>query len=71
MFETSLDFFIALTGAAKNGMAYLDPGSGSYILQILIAAILGGAIMLRTQWARIKSYFRKKANPDQEDEESE
>jgi hypothetical protein len=40
--------------------AYLDPGSGSYLLQLLIAAILGGALAVRMYWGRIKTIFGRK-----------
>ncbi|HSG44985.1 MAG TPA: hypothetical protein VLA72_17700 [Anaerolineales bacterium] len=49
---------------------YLDPGSGSMLLQLLLAAILGVGVVLRTQWARIKSLFKGK-DASQEDEEDD
>lgn len=49
---------------------YLDPGSGSILLQILLAAILGAGVILRSQWAKIKSLFgRKDASKEDEDNE--
>jgi len=39
--------------------AYLDPGSGSFLLQLLLAGILGGAFIVRSQWTRIKGFFRR------------
>lgn len=39
--------------------AYLDPGSGSFLIQILIAALLGVAVALRASWGRIKKLFGK------------
>ena len=38
---------------------YLDPGSGSVILQVIIASLLGIGVGLRLFWVRIKSLFRK------------
>lgn len=35
--------------------AYLDPGTGSYILQILIAAVFGTLFALKRYWHRMKS----------------
>ena len=35
--------------------AYLDPGSGSFILQVVIAGALGIGLALRTYWAKIVS----------------
>jgi hypothetical protein len=34
-------------------LAYLDPGSGSFLIQMLIAAFLGGGILLKALWNRI------------------
>jgi hypothetical protein len=50
---------------------YLDPGSGSFLLQLLIAGLLGLGIALRSQWGRIKGLFGGKSKPtDEEDEDS-
>ena len=38
---------------------YLDPGSGSFLIQLIIASLLGAAFVLRTSWSRIKSFFKK------------
>jgi len=43
--------------------AYLDPGSGSYLLQLLVAAVLGAALAVRIYWGRIKTIFQRK-DPD-------
>ena len=34
--------------------AYLDPGSGSLILQVILAVFLGGFFILRSYWKKIK-----------------
>jgi len=44
--------------------AYLDPGSGSYLLQLLVAAVLGAGLAVRMYWGRIKTIFGRK-NPDE------
>jgi hypothetical protein len=47
---------------------YLDPGSGSFIIQILIAALLGLGVALRASWGRIREFFgKKKPKDDTED----
>jgi hypothetical protein len=38
---------------------YLDPGSGSYLLQLLIAGLVGGLLLLRIYWSKVKGFFRK------------
>jgi len=37
--------------------AYLDPGTGSYILQILIATFFGILYVMKRYWYRIKSFM--------------
>lgn len=37
---------------------YLDPGSGSMLVQILIASLLGAAVAIRIFWGRITSFFK-------------
>jgi hypothetical protein len=42
-----------------RGEAYLDPGSGSFILQILLATLLGILFLAKTYWQKIKGFFKK------------
>ena len=54
--------YFSLSGSA---FAYLDPGTGSIILQGIIGAVAGGLFFARTYIDRIKAYFgRDKANRD-------
>ncbi len=39
--------------------AYLDPGTGSYILQMLVASLLGVGVMAGTYRKKIKSFIDK------------
>jgi hypothetical protein len=39
---------------------YIEPGSGSYLLQVVIAAILGAAFWIKMSWLRIKAFFTGK-----------
>jgi len=36
--------------------AYLDPGTGSYIFQLLIAGLFGLLFLLKVYWKRVKSF---------------
>ena len=38
-------------------LAYLDPGTGSFIFQMLIAGFVGGLFALKLFWAHIKTFF--------------
>jgi len=39
--------------------AYLDPGSGSFIIQLLFGAVVGGLVVMRAYWSRIRAHFNK------------
>ena len=38
---------------------YLDPGSGTYLIQVIIAAVLGGMMFFKNGWIKVKSFFIK------------
>jgi hypothetical protein len=40
--------------------AYIDPGTGSYILQLIIAAFVGVSFTVKIFWKRIKRFFSPK-----------
>lgn len=40
-----------------NHLLYIDPGSGSYLLQAIIAAVLGAGFWIKMSWHRIKAFF--------------
>lgn len=37
--------------------AYLDPGTGSMLLQLLLGGVAGALVVGKLYWARIKSFF--------------
>lgn len=38
-------------------LLYLDPGSTSYIVQAIVAGVLGGLFFIKNFWYRIKAFF--------------
>lgn len=38
---------------------YLDPGSGSFILQLIIGGVVGLLVAVKAFWGRIKSFFTR------------
>jgi len=44
-------------------LLYLDPGSGSILLQLLIAAGAGIALFVGSQWKKIKRWFNRNKPP--------
>lgn len=49
-----LTYFALLPSTAN---AYIDPGTGSIVLQALLGGIAGIAYLLRLYWSKIKSLF--------------
>jgi hypothetical protein len=56
-----------------NELLYIEPGSGSYLLQVVIAAVLGAAFWIKMSWLRIKSFFtgKKFEKPEKKDNEKD
>lgn len=45
--------------------AYIDPGSGSFIFQVLIGGLLAGAVAVKHFWRRIVSFFTRRSSGEQ------
>ncbi len=52
-------------------LLYLDPGSGSFLIQIAIAAILGLSVAIGASWSKIKRLFGVKPKVTEEDTDDE
>ena len=50
----------------NNNLLYIDPGSGSYLVQVIIAAVLAGWFWIKNYWTRIKAFFSSKKKDDAE-----
>ncbi len=55
-------FAAALCGLAwlaqsSPAYAYLDPGTGSIILQMVLGGVAGGLVVIRLYWARLKDWW--------------
>jgi hypothetical protein len=58
----------------RGHLAYLDPGTGSYLIQLLIAGLLGLLFVVRLYWNKIVAFFRKvfkREEPVQTDDDSQ
>ncbi len=44
---------------AQDAYAYLDMGTGSYIFQMLVAVFIGGFYAIKVYWAKIRTFFSK------------
>ena len=50
---------------------YIDPSSSSYLIQMIIAAILGSLFFIKNVWYKIKIFFGGKKKPVDEPTENE
>jgi len=68
LFFLILFFFIF----PSQALAYLDPGTGSYFIQLIIGGFLGGLYLTKSFWsnllkkliASLKSPFKAKSNEE-------
>jgi tellurite resistance protein TehA-like permease len=51
--------------------AYLDPGTGSYIIQIAIATFVGALFAIRLFWRRIKAFFKRQSSHQEADRQDD
>ena len=56
---TNILIIIALSSLffPQKAYAYLDPGSMSFIIQIIIAIIIGGIFGIKLFWKNVKLFF--------------
>jgi hypothetical protein len=50
-------FWLLIVPAAN---AYVDPGTGSYIFQVVIGVFLGAAVAVKVFWRRIWGFITRK-----------
>ena len=41
----------------RTASAYIDPGTGSLIFQIIVGAILGAVLTVKLWWLKVKYFF--------------
>ena len=49
----------------RAAYAYIDPGSGSFIIQGIIAGLLGAGVTLKLLWKRITARFSSSQSDDE------
>lgn len=52
---------VALVLLPSPALAYIDPGTGSFVIQGIIAAVVGAGIAFKMFWHRIKSAITGKS----------
>ena len=60
-------YFVWMSQAQVD--AYLDPGSGSMLVQLLLGGVAGAAVIMKLGWERFRDMFRSsKSNPTEPSE---
>ena len=52
-------------------LSYLDPGSGSYFIQLLLASLMGGLFILGMYRKKVSDFFRNLFSNRKDDEEQD
>lgn len=58
VFFVLLNVVLIVIGWANSALAYLDPGTGSMVLQLLLGGIAGAVVILKLYWRRFVGLFR-------------
>ena len=54
MIRSSLGLLLALLLMPQAAEAYLDPGTGSFVIQVVLASLLGALFTLKSYWRVVK-----------------
>lgn len=58
--------FLALSFVLlPSANAYVDPGSGSFVFQALIAGLLAAGMAIKVFWRKIAAFFTRKPTGDE------
>lgn len=55
--DVSAWIVVAVLAMPRDAHAYLDPGTGSMLIQGLIAAVLSAAFAVKLFWAKLKPHL--------------
>ena len=67
--EFVLVLFFLLLFPVERARAYVDPGTGSYLVQVLIGLIFGAGYALKVFWGRIIHFFKKNSKKGESKQE--
>ena len=56
----SLSVFFMISNPFTIAYAYLDPGSGSMLLQLLLGGVTGVVVIVKLYWQRVKDFFSRR-----------
>ena len=60
-------FLLICLVVPASAHAYIDPGTGSFIIQGIIAAIVGAGVAVKLSWKRIKARLTGRGDEQDDD----
>lgn len=57
-FDSMVTIFLSLFLISEPAFAYLDPGTGGMLIQIVLGGVAGLAVAGKLFWHQLKSFFR-------------
>ena len=61
-----LILIISFCSLNTNAYAYIDPGTGTIIIQAIVGAIAAGAVTIKIYWYKLKAFFVRKKDKETE-----
>ena len=56
--------FLAVSSISGDVHAYLDPGTGSMVLQVVLGGLVGGLAFAKLYWRKVKSLVLRRRDTD-------
>ena len=69
-YKVSILIITYLLSSVSNANAYIDPGTGSIILQAILAFIAGAAATVSLWWGNFKIFIKKIFKSNKKDNET-
>ena len=55
--------FLVTFDPSTQASAYLDPGTGSMVLQLLLGGVAGAVVVVKLYWGKVKDFFTREKSP--------
>ncbi len=49
---------VFILGVATPASAYLEPGTATYVIQTVVAAVFSSLYLIKLNWQRLKTFFK-------------
>jgi hypothetical protein len=56
-FKAVIAAIVLWLGVPSNAQAYLDPGTGSAVIQMVVASVMGALFVVKLYWRKLVTFF--------------